>query len=443
MAKNLIQDVTFKKNRGSAPTNISPEQENKLPIGRKKIPALEEKAAAARLRTQYPIYPKRPVFGWIKNPTIWLGVIAILFVGGVIFAIGSFFSGASVEITQRTESLPITMKGSAQKSAKTGLPFEIIVIKGSETKSIEASDTKNVEMKSSGKIIIYNNYSSAAQKLIKNTRFEASNGKIYRIASEIIVPGMSKKNNETVPGSIETTVYANQSGVTYNQGLTDFTIPGFKGDPRYEKFYARSKTELSGGFSGMSPVASAKDTETAKTAVESSLGVDLLHEAVSQVPDGYILYDGATMTTFEDVRDVSTDSKSVVIREDGTLIGILLKKEELSDELKNNLSSAVQNGISFEINSLDKLVFAFQNPKLAINPETKEISFSLIGNTNITYVVNKDSLSKDLAGKNKKDFQSILTRYPSVYKARIVSINPFWARYFPDNSSKINIIKSN
>ena len=64
------------------------------------------------------------------------------------------------------------------------------------------------------------------------------------------MPGESLVSGKTVPGSTETAVSADEAGKEYNIGKTDFTIPGFKGDARYSKFYARSKTDMEGGFIG-------------------------------------------------------------------------------------------------------------------------------------------------------------------------------------------------
>lgn len=437
MAKNLIQDVILNKSKKPAVVN-EPVKREKIPQGTAKITTPEENVVKDSPVFQYSRYPRRPRFYWLKNKNTWWSLGGIILVVGIIYILGAFFSEASIEITERTDSLPVNIQMTAKKIANSELPFEVSIVKGSETKSVVATGTKNIERKASGRVVIYNNYGTAPQRLIKNTRFEASNGKIYRIANEITVPGAYKKNGETIPGSVETIVYAEAIGPAYNQGLTDFTIPGFKGDSRYSKFYARSKTELSGGYSGTAPIASAKDTAAAKVAIETSLRGDLLHEASSQVPAGYILYKDATNVSFEEVNE-NSDKKSVVIKENGTLLGVLLLREKLLGEIKNSLSAKAKDATPFRINSIEMLSFVFQNPKSIIDTDTKEISFTLTGKVDVTYIVDKESLSKDLAGKGKQEFQSILAKYPSVYKARIISINPFWARYFPNNPGKINI----
>ena len=107
----------------------------------------------------------------------------------------------------------------------------------------------------SGKITVYNNYSSAPQKLIANTRFQTSDGKIYRIKGAISVPGM---------GVTEATVYADRAGEEYNIGPADFTIPGLKGGPRFEKVFAKSKSAMSGGTSGNVRIVKKEDLDSVR-----------------------------------------------------------------------------------------------------------------------------------------------------------------------------------
>ena len=101
--------------------------------------------------------------------------------------------------------------------------------------------------------MIYNKYSAEAQIFVKDTRFETPEGKIYRIDRAVTVPGMKNSGGQTVAGSVEATVYADKSGSEYNIGFSDFTIPGLKGGLKYEKFYARSKTPMTGGMKGTVP----------------------------------------------------------------------------------------------------------------------------------------------------------------------------------------------
>src|SRR6185436_19331087 len=106
----------------------------------------------------------------------------------------------------------------------------------------------------------YNNYSTASQNLDIDTRLEGSNGKIYKTKTKIVIPGM--KDGKT--GSVEVKVYASVAGPEYNSAPLDFKIFGFKGTPKYSKFYGRSKGALSGGAKGKAPALSAEEEDKLK-----------------------------------------------------------------------------------------------------------------------------------------------------------------------------------
>ena len=84
----------------------------------------------------------------------------------------------------------------------TGLSFEIMRLSAEESDLVTATGISSSGQKAGGKITVYNNYSNAPQKLIINTRFQTSDGKIYRIREPIVIPGMGVK---------EATVYADPS----------------------------------------------------------------------------------------------------------------------------------------------------------------------------------------------------------------------------------------
>lgn len=102
--------------------------------------------------------------------------------------------------------------------------------------------------KATGKITIYNEYSTETQRMILRTRFESPDGRIYRLAASVIVPGKRIVNQQEIPGQIDAMVIAEEEGPQYNIGPTTFTIPGFKGDPRYEYFLGVSTEAITTGL---------------------------------------------------------------------------------------------------------------------------------------------------------------------------------------------------
>ena len=91
--------------------------------------------------------------------------------------------------------------------------------------------------KAHGSVVIYNEYNSSPQTLVATTRLESSDGKIFRLTKNIVVPGTTVVGGSPQPGAIEAEVVADQAGSEYNIDQTKFTIPGFSGGPKFDKFY--------------------------------------------------------------------------------------------------------------------------------------------------------------------------------------------------------------
>jgi hypothetical protein len=199
-----------------------------------------EDRRAARDLSSRDIYPRgrEPMYRDIRTNYVdeRSNKQTLFFIGGVstlvvIIGLLTFvFNSATVTIVPKHEDIQDMSKVySLSLTGDAGtIGYTLATSTLTKTKTLSVSETKVVESKASGKIVIYNNFDSEPQRLIKNTRFESAAGKIYRVNQSVVVPG----KNGTTPGSIEVTVYADEVGSSYNAAPTDFTIPGFKGTER-------------------------------------------------------------------------------------------------------------------------------------------------------------------------------------------------------------------
>lgn len=340
---------------------------------------------------------------------------------------------AVVTIVEKTRGVSIDGTFIAKKDAiGTELPFETIASSKEETKSVPATGEKTVETRASGTIIIYNDYSSASQRLITNTRFETPEGRIYRIDKSVTVPG---KNSDTgVPGSIEVVVYADAAGKEYNIDLTDFTIPGFKGDPRYGKFFARSKTPMTGGFIGKIKTASAEDITKAREELRTSLRDELTKNIAAQIPSGYVLFDDAVYVEFETL----SPPDSSELREKASAYGLIFNEKKLSSGIAA-VTIADYDGSEIVGDNLFSLSFT-PIPADAKPWQTGVVSFSLKGTTTLTWLFDSEKLRGDLVGqpKEKQRITNILEAYPSIDSAEVV-VRPFWRKTLPESPEAIDI----
>ena len=368
---------------------------------------------------------------------LWVVALVSLFI--LVFGFSFVFSGAKVVVTPKQRTVHIDAEFKSVKTPGVNeIGYEIMTIEREESQDVSPTGKEFVEEKSSGTIVIYNNFNTSSQRLIKNTRFETPEGLIYRINESIVVPGKHTENGATVPGSIEAVVYADEAGEKFNIKLTDFTIPGFKGDPRFESFYARSKTEMTGGFVGDRQVISATEESAARDVLQEKLKSQLSKEAFSQIPEGFEMYENGIFIEFSSLPNTDHGSQ-VSVREKGTLYGVLFGKDAFARFIAKNTVAGFDDE-PVEILDQEGLVFGILN-KESVKPwETDSFSFRLSGNTHIVWTFDSNQLKTDLAGKAKGALQTVLTGYPSIDEAQIV-LRPFWRQTFPENTSDIKVTR--
>ena len=284
---------------------------------------------------------------------LWLvAFVSILF---FLYSISLLFSNAEIVVNPKIKDVTLNENLSAVKNASgEALPFDLVMLSGEETKTVVATDSKDLFLSSKGKILLYNNFSATPQKLNINTRLEGSNGKIYKTLSAVNIPG--KVGN--IPGKVEVGIYGAVPGVEYDSTPLDFKVLGFKGTPKYLKFFGRGEGNISGGFKGKSPVVSDAIKISTFTELKASLMVKLLQKATAP---GFILFKDAAFLNIdgEDVPFVTGGSTSVPITLKGTLYGFLLNENKLVNKIvTDNIDK--YDGSDVYIQNINNLTFLEQ-----------------------------------------------------------------------------------
>ncbi len=368
---------------------------------------------------------------------------AVLVAGVLVY--GIFFYDATLIVSLKHLDVSLhDQEFSAGGTDAGALGFQLMTLSDESSTELAATGEKNVESKASGKIVVYNDFGPQSQPLIKNTRFQAPDGKIYRIRGSIVVPGQKTADGKTVPGSLEVDVYADAPGAEYNIGLVDFTIPGFKGSPRYEKFYARGKTPMTGGFSGLTKIVSDADVEKAREKITAELKDALFAAAIAQKPKGAVLYKNAVSYDFTDsvgadAADKNPDDSSVNFTVKGSLTAVLFNAEDLSKRIVQTSIASVDASANDRIlvTNIEELTFA---PKgnAALPKEGETYAFLLNGTANAVWQIDAEALSMKLAGVKKADYRNVFADFPGIEKAN-ARIRPFWKTKFPSDAAKIQV----
>ncbi len=360
--------------------------------------------------------------------------IVVLCILVLFFAVSSFFTGATVSVTRKSQDMNLSAVSlSAQKNGQTAdLEYQTITLSEADSAMVPAQGTEEVDRKASGTIVIYNNFSTAPINLIKNTRFQTPAGLIYRINNAISIPG--KKG--TTPGRLEVVVYADQTGASYNIDLSDFTIPGFQTDKvKFAQVYGRSKTAMTGGAQGLIKKILPSDELTARTNLENQITQKLIAQAKSQTPDQFVLYANGATTTFEVQPNQDQANNTVQLNEKGTLNAIIINKADLAKALAQK-EFTDYDGSPVEIASIENLNFSLSDPATL---EKTSGTFLFTGSAKFIWDYDSALFKEALKGKSNKDIPSILTNFPAISKADVV-IRPFWISTLPSNTDRIKVV---
>jgi len=368
--------------------------------------------------------------------SLWL--VALVSIVFLFFAISFLFSGAKITINPKTKDLSLNQNFSAIKDSNddSALSFDLVAISGEENKIVQVDEEKDLSIKAEGTVVIYNTFSSSPQALDIDTRLEGSNGKIYKTKEKIKVPGMTEDGQ---PGSIKVGIYALDAGEEYNSAPLDFKIFGFKGSPKYDKFYARSEGEIAGGIVGKFHQISDAEKVTTVNELKDTLKAELLKKINDQIPSGFVLFKDAIFLNIdnENANFISKDNQ-VPVNIKGTLYGFLFNEQKLTTKIiQTDVDNYDDNDVY--ISNIRDLTFSITSGEITSFKDVKDINFNLSGTAKIVWKFDTEKLIADLLGKKKKDFNQILSQYPNI-KSADLEIKPAWKNSFPDKSKDIKVI---
>lgn len=358
----------------------------------------------------------------------------VIFVAVIIVSIGAlfYFSIERVDVTPSVVSATVQSSFTASKSIGD-LPFEIITAQKIATQSVQGSGTKTVNDSASGIVTIYNTQSSA-QKLIARTRFSSPAGLIYRIHSSVTVPAGTATN----PGSVKATVYADHEGPSYNIAATSFTIPGLAGTPQASKVYAKSSSAMIGGASGTVPVIDKATEQSAVSAMQTALAPDLEAAIKSQVPDGYVLLNGASTITYDELAPAPSGTTGMVdVKIQGEVTAIIFPEIALATAVASSIQGLDYHGEGLTLQSTDGITLSSAGSEL--NADSTSFSFKLNGTAPLVYAINSARIAGAIAGKTRSAAEVALTSFPEVNRAVIV-LRPFWRKTFSEDPSAISVV---
>ncbi|MDO8522777.1 MAG: hypothetical protein Q7S12_00615 [bacterium] len=379
-------------------------------------------------RAPAPEKSKRGFWKKIKIPGIT--TLLLVFVLGFIVVRAASTAKMLVIITPRSVSLAVDKNLVLAKSGGGAASFATAAFTYPLSGSFPAEESKVSEKKAEGTVVIYNKSSKDAQILIASTRLETPDGKIYRIPSTIVVPGTKIENGKTIPGSKEVKAIADKPGTGYNIGLTDFTLPGLKGSPKFETVFARSKTEMTGGFSGVTKLVTKNAVDLAIASLVSGINKNLKNIISKELVQGQLFLPGSeefVVFGVETTPKIGDAADKFDLKLNGNVRWATVKMKDIAAALTaSGVDPESLGQDETQVTNPDALAFKLVGYKF----DATTFNLNIKGNVHIEATLDTTDIKSRLTEAHLTDAVSVLSLVPGAARAE-VKFSPFWAGSLP------------
>ncbi len=388
---------------------------------------------------------ERPIAGQGKRArrsrvrrAVW-STAAVIVVAGLVWLAAVTLPRADITLAMtRTDwtynDAVVAQKLAAVDPKAATVPSQIFTEKQTMQLSYPASGKKSVAQKATGQVTVYNAYSSDPQPLVATTRLVAPDGKIFRLAKSVTVPGAKIVEGSIIPSTLAVDVVADQAGADYNIGpVSHFTIPGFKGSPKYSAFYAESGSPMTGGYVGLVAYPTDADLAKAKSDVAAKMKDVIRQKITAQIPADFKIIDGASSFSVLKQNVVAEPSGAgmFMIATDAQMTAIAFREADVLKMLTGKLEK--DRGSDYGIRNFT-LTYGVGRADFTGG----KVSFPVNFKATIARNIDVDALREQVRGKSEADLRQIVYSIPSIQTIH-VSLWPFWVHSVPKNPDKISI----
>lgn len=373
-----------------------------------------------------------------KKSLIGLGVVSIILLGTIIYvSTGS----AKIDLTPKKQPLDIQLKVSSSDrfsfvdAGLNKIPGQLFSVEKNATQTFPTTGEKEVAQKARGKITVFNEYGTTPQVLIATTRFQTSDGLIFRTLKGITVPGTKVENGKIIPGSISVEVIADKPGQSYNIPANKFSIPAFneRGDAgRYEKIYGRSDEAMKGGAVGKAKVVTETDFNTAQQTLSDQVTKDVEDSFKTQTAGLKVINASAIkLKEPESTAKVDEAADSFMMAVSGSIKTVGFKEDDLKGLIKQYVDKT-KNLTAIP----EKLTISYDNIIFDENSNTLSFTVNIKGNGYAK--IDVDTIKTDLSGKNEAEIKNYFKGVAGVESVKVV-LSPFWVKRIPQDKERIKL----
>ena len=372
-----------------------------------------------------------------------LGIGSLLII--IIGAIFATLPKTTVRIVLRTEQVQagvnIIATTNAQRTATDTqrVPARIFVDTIERTEEYSATGkSASSDQKAHGTVVIYNDYSTESQPLVATTRLLTKDGRIFRLINSVIVPGRTGSGADVKQGAIEVEVIADESGDQFNIGPSEFTIPGFSGSAKYEKFTAKSTKAMTGGGAQGETITTISDVDLANAErnIKEKISADAVQRVKEELLQGEVLLDDAV----EVHATVTTTAQSGVARETFSVNAIaqvrafIFAQNDVRDLVEKALQAENENHLDMNRERID---LSYGTARMDF--DAQEMQINVEGKAVLVPHLSKEDIHRDLRGKGQEKIREALGRYPQIDHVEFVFSPSFLPERVPYVDAMVSI----
>lgn len=398
-------------------------------VGDRTMPSLEEE-----FETENSQKSRKMFWVGITSGVVCLVLAALL--------VSTVFARLTVVVKPRLENVTVkdvTVKFDSSVSkpliAEKVIPAEHIEFSKNIADKFESTGREIIEEKAVGRARLYNSFSSSPQRLVATTRFLTDDGILFRLQKSVIIPGAKIENGKIVPESIEVELIADKSGEESNINReTTLRIPGLKGGPKYQGFYAIT-SGLSGGFKGEARVISADDIKRAEELVTKRVFAELKEEIKRKIPPGFVMVEGLREVEIIKINVPRPKMRMDMFPAEVAAKGhvLVFRERDVQDFLKGFLIAADENKKLAD----DSMFLNYTVRNTDIINGKAEVAIG--GEVKIKSVISNNEIIELLRGKKEDSIAGILKARNELTAFR-VDIFPPWLFSAPQDPAKIKMI---
>jgi len=388
------------------------------------------------------IREERPRFRFFTRKRLigFVVVICLLVLGLLAYFV---LPRAQIVINPRKEAIKFEAEISANKNVNavnftdSVIPGQLFQLETEDTKKFPTTGEKEVSEKAKGTMIVYNQYSSSEQTLVKTTRFLSQEGKLFRLVETTIIPGATIEEGQIIPSTKEVEVIADEAGEAYNIGPSNFTIPGFEGSPKYTAFYGKSTEPMSGGAKGKMRVATKQDIEGATEIVTLDLKNKAQEQFNKKIP--------ADLKLLKDAQgvDILESSSTLKADEPGKEFSLTIKVKAWGLAFKeSDILQLIEKSVGDKISENKVLLpstIKLDYTNLQADLTQGKLTFTCQIEGEAAWRVDENKVKDELAGKKEVEVRKYLSGLSEIESAKVI-FWPFWVSKIPNNKNKIKIL---